>query len=193
MSIPEAAGKAKTWILDGFLGNGDRFEALRRRVAEKVGPADIWRYQTSGVTPIDYLGRVFRDILEWERGPVHLIGYSMGGLVVRAALAHRPLPALSKVVFLNVPHHGTAWGHVVPLPAVRQMQPHSALLNRLNRQRWEVPTLNVWCPGDLMILPGWSSRFPLASREEVCRVPAHLWPVYAPYWHARAVDFLMDY
>ncbi|MEM6883965.1 MAG: hypothetical protein AAF571_02965 [Verrucomicrobiota bacterium] len=179
-----------TWILDGFLGNSRRFERLRRRVQSEIGPAEIWKYQTAGVTPIDRLARVFRDILSWETNPVNIIAYSMGGLVTRAALAGRPMPNLKKVVFLHVPHHGTEMARLVPLPATRQMRPGSRLLQRLALQEWNVETLNVWCPGDAIVVPGTRSRWELATEQAACKVPAHIWPIYSKQWHAKIIEFL---
>jgi pimeloyl-ACP methyl ester carboxylesterase len=182
--------ETRTWILDGFLGNSKRLETLRQRVEDEIGPAEIWKYQTAGVTPIDRLARVFRDILAWETAPVNIIAYSMGGLVTRAALAGRPMPNLKRVVFLHVPHHGTEMARLAPLPATRQMRPGSALLKRLALQPWNVETLNVWCPGDLIVVPGSRARWESASEEAVCQVPAHIWPIYSKQWHAKIVQFL---
>lgn len=180
----------RTWILDGFLGNSRRFEPLRRRVESEIGPAEIWNYQTSGVTPIDSLARVFRDILMWESAPLNIIAYSMGGIVIRAALAGRPLPNLQKVVFIHVPHHGTEMARLVPLPATRQMRPGSRLLQQLGRQEWNTDTLNIWCPGDAIVVPSTRSRWDLATEEAVCKMPAHIWPIYSRYWHERVINFL---
>lgn len=179
----------KTWILDGFMGNGRRFEKLRDRIRAEIGPAEIWHYQTSGLTPIDYLGRVFSDILSWERGPVYVVGYSMGGLISRVAV-EQTRARIVKAVMLNVPHQGTRMAHLLPLPAVQQMRPGSRLLKRLARQDWNVPTLNVWCPGDAIVVPGSRARWDRARCQEVCRMPAHIWPIYSETWHQRICDFL---
>jgi len=114
----------------------------------------------------------------------------MGGLVLRAALAGRPMPNLKKVVLLHVPHHGTEMARLLPLPATRQMRPGSRLLQRLEQQEWNYETLNVWCPGDAIVVPGTRSRWEMATEEAVCPVPAHVWPIYSKYWHAKIVEFL---
>jgi len=180
----------RTWILDGFLGNSRRFEPLRCKVEAEIGPADIWKYQTAGVTPIDRLARVFRDILSWESAPINIIAYSMGGLVARTALAGRPLANLNRVVFLHVPHHGTEMARLAPLPATRQMRPGSRLLERLEHQEWNTETLNVWCPGDAIVVPGTRSRWEMATEQAVCKIPAHVWPIYSSQWHQRIIALL---
>lgn len=179
----------RTWILDGFMGNGYRFERLRDRIRGEVGPAEIWHYQTSGLTPIDHLARFFTDVLSWESGPVNVVGYSMGGLISRLAVERCP-SKVRRAVMLNVPHNGTRMAHLLPLPAVSQMRPGSRLIARLARQQWSIPTLNVWCPGDAIVVPGTRSRWNQAQHQEVCRVPAHIWPIYSKKWHSRICRFL---
>jgi len=67
---------------------------------------------------------------------VHLIGHSMGGLVVREAVHHRGLagPA-STAVTIATPHSGTRLARLVPGPSARQMRPGSAFLKKLNNAR----------------------------------------------------------
>ncbi|MEM6820751.1 MAG: hypothetical protein AAF558_02250 [Verrucomicrobiota bacterium] len=177
-----------TWILDGFMGNSSRFETLRQKLETSVGPAKIWKYDTSGLSPIDQVARFFSDVLSWESEPVNLIGYSMGGLVIRSALKWRNIP-VNRVAFLNTPHHGTVMAHLAPLPATRQMRPDSRFLRSLENENWNLPTLNIWCPGDLIVVPGGRARWEKASRQEVCRMPAHVWPIYSDYWHRALIQF----
>ena len=42
------------------------------------------------------------------RGPVHYVGYSLGGVVLRALCAAHPFPADTRVVTLGSPHQGSA-------------------------------------------------------------------------------------
>ena len=39
--------------------------------------------------------------------PVHLVGHSLGGLMIRAYLAQHPLPNLGRVVLIGTPNNGT--------------------------------------------------------------------------------------
>jgi triacylglycerol esterase/lipase EstA (alpha/beta hydrolase family) len=67
---------------------------------------------------------------------VHLIGHSMGGLVVREAVQNRGLggPARTAVT-IATPHSGTKLARLVPGPAARQMRPGSAFLAGLTGDR----------------------------------------------------------
>ncbi len=42
-----------------------------------------------------------------SRSPVHFVGHSLGGLLIRAYLADHPLPRLGRVVMLGTPNQGT--------------------------------------------------------------------------------------
>jgi pimeloyl-ACP methyl ester carboxylesterase len=63
---------------------------------------------------------------------VHLVGHSMGGLVVRAAVQSGGLGDRARtVVTLATPHRGTTFARFVPGPGARQMSPGSAFLREL--------------------------------------------------------------
>lgn len=99
-------------------------------------------------TSIAVLGRALARYLYAQRGrhPVDLVGHSMGGLIIRAALdgvaRHRPgfPPALrvANAVTVSTPHHGVrqsaAWRRCANTEC-RQMRPGSAFLRGL----WHAP------------------------------------------------------
>ena len=63
---------------------------------------------------------------------VHLVGHSLGGLVVRDAVQHRGLAGLARTaVTIATPHTGAALARFVPGPAARQMRPGSTFLAEL--------------------------------------------------------------
>jgi len=65
-------------------------------------------------------------------GAVHVVGHSLGGLVVRDAVQHRGLAGLTRTaVTIATPHTGAALARYVPGPAARQMRPGSAFLAEL--------------------------------------------------------------
>ena len=74
---------------------------------------------------------------------VHLIGHSMGGLVIRDAVQARGLGGYARTaVTIATPHAGTTLARFVPGPAARQMRPGSDFLADLaglhadGRTRW---------------------------------------------------------
>jgi len=181
-----------TFILDGIWGWHSRWKTLRLRISAAVGPCHIWRYDNSGRTSLEQAGAALKSDLSSVQGPIHLVGYSMGGLVVREALRRGPELPVSRTVFLHTPHKGSCAAHLFPLPACREMRPGSPFLDRLNRSPWRYPTLVTWCPGDGVVIPGWFANWHKATVSVTSMVPAHAWPVISPAIHDRVVRFLLE-
>ncbi len=69
-------------------------------------------------------------------GRVHLIGHSLGGLIVREAVQRRGLAAYTgTAVTIATPHAGTWLARFGLGPCARQMRPGSALLTELGQTR----------------------------------------------------------
>ncbi|MEX1117757.1 MAG: hypothetical protein WEB60_03090 [Terrimicrobiaceae bacterium] len=179
----------KTYILDGIWGRHSRWEGLRRRIEKVVGPCEIWRYDNSGRTSLEVVGTELRKELGQSKKPVNLVGYSMGGLVIREALRGTGDLPVRRAAFLHCPHRGSLVAHTLGLAAAREMRPGSVFLKRLNASPWSIPTLATWCAWDAMILPGHSGRWDRATTVLQSHVPAHAWPVFSPGLHQAVVDF----
>lgn len=179
-----------TWLLDGWLGAPWRLERMRRQLEEQAGRCAVWRYDTSGRTSIETLASAFGEFLAADRRPVRLVGFSMGGLVVRELLRQRPDLDVRRAVCLNSPHRGTLLACLLESPAMQEMRPGSAFLRRLNASAPSVPMLYVWCPGDLIVIPGSNARKIGEHRELCCRMPAHIWPLVSGAWHREIAAFL---
>lgn len=181
----------KTILLDGLWGAAWRLTSLRNAIERSgLGPAEIFSYDSSGFTKLEDLAHEFA--FRHAGQPLRVVAHSMGGLIVRLAKLYYPGLDLRAAAFLCVPHRGSLMARLLPFPAVRQMRPGSALLGQLAGQRWEVPTLAVWCAGDLMVVPGSSAIFEPAIRTLCCRVPLHNWPLVWPGWHQVVADFFHD-
>ncbi|WP_395727562.1 esterase/lipase family protein [Nakamurella sp.] len=121
---------------------------------------------------------------------VHLVGHSMGGLVVRAAVQSGGLGDRARtVVTLATPHRGTPFARFVPGPGARQMSPGSAFLAelaadaRLGATRW----VDIEAAVD-RVVPAGADRLPAGS----IRVPAgHRSITRHPDAVARIVDELV--
>ncbi|HEY5707037.1 MAG TPA: alpha/beta hydrolase [Terrimicrobiaceae bacterium] len=188
---PSSTGPlVQTLILDGIWGSHSRWERLRGRIVTEVSPCRIWRYDNSGRTSIESLGSALAWELKQINSPVNLVGYSMGGLVVREAVRQTPGLKVRRVALLNSPNYGSAAAWLLPLAACRQMRPGSAFLAQLNAAPWTYPTLVTWCPYDLMVFPGSSGRWKNASLVLRSDVPAHVWPVLSGEIHRSVAAFL---
>jgi triacylglycerol lipase len=180
----------QTLIIDGIWGSHRRWERLRSRIDKEVGPCTIWQYDNSGRVSLEALGKALSAELRQLDSPVNLIGYSMGGLVIREALRQSPGAKVEKVALLNSPHRGSAAAFFVPLSACREMRPGSAFLRQLDAAPWTYPTLVTWCPYDLMVFPGSSGRWDKANVLLRSDVPIHLWPVFSVQIHRSIIAFL---
>lgn len=179
-----------TFILDGIWGSHSRWETLRRRIEAGGGACRIWRYENSGRTSLRTEGAKLREILEATPGPINVVGYSMGGLVIRSALRDSVGLDIRRAVFLHSPHGGSLTACALPLAACREMRPGSRFLAELDAAPWDIPTLATWCPFDAVVVPGSSARWHRAGVELCSFIPAHAWPVVSPHIHLAVKAFL---
>jgi triacylglycerol lipase len=171
-----------------------------KRLLEEQGYAtySITFQPGDGRAPIVELARqldafVRASVLEGSR--FHLIGHSMGGLVMRCfAQRYQSAREICGFVTLASPHHGSLWAWTQPTPGGRDMRPGSALLKDLanNDHRLErLEPLSLWTPFDLMILPSHSSVWPVARNERVW-LPAHPQLKYSRTLIRRVLIYLRD-
>ena len=179
-----------TYILDGIWGGHSRWERLRSAIEKTIGPCRIWRYDNSGRTSLETAGAELRKELHGTSGTLNVVGYSMGGLVIRESLRAAHALPVRHAVFLHCPHRGSLAAHAFSLPACREMRPGSAFLSRLNQAHWNIPTLATWCALDGVVVPGLSARWTRASAVLQSHVPAHAWPVISPGIHKAVIRFL---
>ncbi|MDX0655065.1 CHAT domain-containing protein [Sinorhizobium medicae] len=66
--------------------------------------ADFWPYDWR--VSVRHSAKLLADKIQSETGSVHLVAHSMGGLVARACLEHKPTK-LGRVITLGTPHYGS--------------------------------------------------------------------------------------
>lgn len=188
-----ALDRSRIFLLDGIWGSHRRWQDLSRKLEAQGASVTIWHYRNTGFHPITELAaELVHDIASTTEEHLYLVGYSMGGLVVREALRLEPFPRIRKVAFLHSPLRGSLSSYFVPLPGIRDMRPGSPFLRRQNEAPWGWPTLVTWCPFDLMVLPGQSANWPRANKSICSLVPAHAWPVVSHRIHRAVVDFFCE-
>jgi pimeloyl-ACP methyl ester carboxylesterase len=181
-----------TLIIDGIWARPPRWEPLRALIEQNVGLAQIFTYDSSGRVSFETLGRELATHVHAIQTPVNLIGFSMGGLLVRAACMLDSALRVQRVVFLNSPHRGSWLAHLLPLNGIRQMRPRNEFIQQVRAARWPFPTLSIWNPLDTMVVPGWYTRCPAAQEQHLCPVPIHIWPIWSRSIHRRIVRFLVN-
>jgi pimeloyl-ACP methyl ester carboxylesterase len=147
------------FLVHGFAGADHSWWALRSALAAAGFPIVIalrhnaFRIDINGVADwlVDHAERAM--LVNGSTG-VHLIGHSMGGLAVRAAVESRGLAgSATTAVTIATPHRGSGWARLMPGPAARQLRPGSEFLTGLDdpteahRPHW----MNIYSADDRMV------------------------------------------
>jgi pimeloyl-ACP methyl ester carboxylesterase len=124
-------------LVHGFAGSSTSWFAVRRALGaggRTVVSFDYAPWASSVDELADRLVETVHDVLAATgAAQVHLVGHSLGGVIVAVALTREGLPAhVDLVVTLGSPFDGSPWAGMLPLgPLVRALRPGSALLRRL--------------------------------------------------------------
>lgn len=96
---------ATALLLAGWGTDPRRLEPLRERLTARGVDARVWPYHPTG--PVEHLGELLAHRIErCPDGGVHLVGHSLGGLVVAQAAVLAPT-RLRTVTTINTPWRGT--------------------------------------------------------------------------------------
>ncbi|MEM8488531.1 MAG: alpha/beta fold hydrolase [Bacteroidota bacterium] len=108
---------------------------------------------------------------------LHVVGYSMGGLVARYYVQRLGGRArIDCLVTLSTPHNGTYMAYFLPNKGTAQMRPGSAFLEDLNGDVMTLGTIrfvSLWTPWDLTIVPAKSSVLPVGHQVSLPKIMAH--------------------
>jgi len=108
----------------------------------------------------DMLAQEVKALRQSSGGSVHLVGFSAGGVIARAALSEDSAPDIARVITLGSPHRGTSiasvgrafGGDQCPV-ACQQLARDSGFLNSLplpsSTEKW----LSVYSPSDSVVVP----------------------------------------
>lgn len=166
MVPPEPTGRPVLCV-HGFTQNGTNFWGLRRALHARGLPSRAVDLGLPFRSIERYVPRLIRGLEELlETNPnVDVVCHSMGGVVLRAALAKRPDLAgrLRTVITLGSPHRGTryATGFEWFSADTRQLAWESPLLSRLPSLRQLAPDahiLTISAAWDLIVYPHSSSH-----------------------------------
>jgi triacylglycerol esterase/lipase EstA (alpha/beta hydrolase family) len=157
-------GALPVLLVPGYGGDPASLSSLRAALAARGLAATVVALPGQGRGDLRASARVLaKAVAAAGSGPVDLVGYSAGGIVVRLYLAELGGAArVRHVVMLGTPNHGTTvagLGVRLNSPecslACRQLAPGSELLDRLDRD--ETPAgpdyLTVWTSRDETVTP----------------------------------------
>lgn len=120
-------------LVHGYFCNRAVWRPFARRLAEAGHPVTAVSLDPP-FGPIDAHAATIETAVAGAghgRGPVVLVGHSMGGLAIRAFLRRAGSDGIAGVVTLGSPHRGTRMAAVGRSPAAREMRRGSAWLEAL--------------------------------------------------------------
>ena len=179
-----------TLILDGIFGRPRRFRPLQEALRSKCGPTELFYYNCTGLVRFEKLGEELAQRIRHLATPINIVAFSMGGIVARVARMLDCTIPINRAVFINSPHRGSLLAYALPFTGVKQLRPNSSLMKQLAHAPWPIPTLAIWCPGDLVVIPGHSAKLAGAASTVRCDVPLHPWPVWSTRLRREIVAFL---
>lgn len=146
-TLGEANTHYPVLLVHGYAGTDAVWSALRSTLRDAgFGHIVSLSYNSFATDPVDVSGELIRRALqaiETSRAPgIHLVGHSLGGLIVRHALADSPALAglAATAITIASPHRGARLARIAPGRCGRIMHPVSpsragcATLER--RVRW---------------------------------------------------------
>ena len=95
-------------FVHGLWMTGAESLLLRRRLANERGYGlKVFRYASVGMPPAHIIAALHHTIAAIEAPRVHLIGHSLGGLMILRCLERYPMAQPGRVVFLGTPATGS--------------------------------------------------------------------------------------
>lgn len=151
-------------LVHGFFASAGVWRPMKRALAEATG-AKVASFTHAPGVGIDRIARSLAKIVERiPRGcRVHLVGHSLGGLVVRWYVQELGGHArVAQTISLGAPFGGTERARPFPFLVGRELCRTSPLLARLRARahEHEVPHTSIVGEGDLVVVPAESAVFP---------------------------------
>jgi pimeloyl-ACP methyl ester carboxylesterase len=145
-------------LLHGFAGSDAVWDPLARALrASGFGYVARLSYNSFTTDPADVV-RVVREqvaasLAATEAGGVHLVGHSLGGLLLRSAVDHETFVALATVVTIATPHAGVRAARWLPGSCARLMHPGSSVIRPIPSRHRAVRWITFWSDGDWVVPP----------------------------------------
>lgn len=185
LALRDEAGRARevpVLVVPGYNGTPASMAPLVRRIRRDGRRVEALALPERGRGDIVASARVLADaVAATGAGSVDLVGFSAGGVVVRAYLEELGQPGrVRRVVLLGVPNHGAEIAQVAAgfdpalcTGACAQLTPGSSLLAELNagdETPYPAAYTNVWTELDSVVTPATSALLAGADNVSVQRV-----------------------
>ncbi|WP_449242818.1 alpha/beta fold hydrolase [Desulfovibrio sp.] len=191
------AGGPVVLLVHGLYHNRAAWILFRRRLA-RAGYANARFFSYSSFTrDFDGLRRELSerilDLAAEGDAPVALIGHSLGGLLLRAAVCDERLRGRAACLLtLGSPHRGSTLAHLALGGLGRSLRPGTPLMRGLAvlREPADLPRLALVSPVDNMVLPAENLLPPPGWEVREVAPMSHVAMLYHPEPAELAVDFL---
>jgi len=163
------AGDRTVLFVHGFMAAGPVFEPMRAHVERSLGVATI-DFTYGPMARFEDVAERFAGLADRHaaRGPIDLVGHSLGGLIARWYLQELGgARHTRRLVTLATPHAGTTAARIAPVPLARALRPGSDVIVRLEDTRaraHDVAHTAIVAGADRMITPP-TSASALADAE----------------------------
>jgi len=184
MPDPSAEAPTQTVIFVHGIFDFSKCFSRYRRLAEERGWQGhfIDMSNANGTATMAELADQVAEFIKEEvpgQTPVHLVGFSMGGVVSKELLRTHPeiRSRVRGLVTLATPHAGSRLAHFLARPGARELRPGSDLLRAHAAFDWDslhIPILNLWTSPDFVVLPHRNSRW-LGQTNVESPVTIHPW------------------
>jgi len=169
-----AASHAPVILVHGYAASVDCWDPLRRRLeAAAFDQVLAFRYNSLNRDLPELAESLAGSVLDTLSGlgceTVHLVGHSLGGLLVRLAVEWCGLGRnVATVVTIATPHRGSALAWIAPGVSARRMRPGFSLLTDPVADPGEAQPryVNFYCSRDA-IVPRHSGRLEVAQVKNV--------------------------
>lgn len=145
-------------LLHGFAGSDAVWDPLARGLcASGFGYVARLSYNSFSTDAAEVV-RVVREqvaasLAATNAGGVHLIGHSLGGLLLRHAVDHETFGHLATVVTIATPHGGVRLARWLPGSCARLMHPGSSTVGPVPSRHRAVRWVTFWSDGDWVVPP----------------------------------------
>jgi triacylglycerol esterase/lipase EstA (alpha/beta hydrolase family) len=185
LALRDGAGRTRevpVLVVPGYNGTPASVAPLARRIRRDGRRVEALALPGRGRGDIVASARVLAEaVAATGAGSVDLVGFSAGGVVVRAYLDELDQPGrVRRVVLLGAPNHGAEVAGVAAgldpslcTGACAQLTPGSSLLAELNagdETPYPAAYTNVWTELDSVVTPATSARLEGADNVSVQRV-----------------------
>lgn len=175
VSPMEQTRRNRTVLVHGYKDEATVFNPLASYLSDLgLEPHAVTLAPSDCSVPLETLAQqladfIDRNFLSYQK--LDFVGFSLGGIVTRYYIQRLGgLARTNRLLTVAAPHYGTLMAYASSLPAAIQLRPNSDFLLDLNADAeslLSIPFVSIWSPFDLMIVPPFNSRIPVASNKAV--------------------------